>query len=231
MIEVQATRKDTSAARCALPALRGWKTFAYAKDAGEVEIRKQEIARAFRDDAKHVVFRTRDKNPGIHMHVPPEVWKLGTVLDLTVLFHNVRTVWSELDGWQLLSDPDAFDRGPGEAELYLVRAPLQDVPPDFAPLSAPQRRAARKAYERWNEREPDYLNTIEIPPIATIYVGRATAIGYHSTKWDEAVDYNHDFAERRRIPPDAWSDNVDLAQANVVVLTGGDMRITEEGID
>lgn len=231
MIELQATRRDSDAARRALPSLRGWKTLAYARDAGDLEKTRDAVIKRFGVDAKHVVFRTREKNPGAHMHVPAEIWKLGHVLDLTILFHNVRTVWPELEGWQLLSDPDAFERAPGEAELYLVRAALEDVPEDFAPLAAPQRRGARKAYERWNQREPEYLNTIVIPPVATIYVGHATAIGYHSSKWDENVDYNHDFAERGRIPPDAWADNVDLAQASVVVLTGGDMRITEEGID
>lgn len=94
---------------------------------------------------------------------------------------------------------------------------------------------AADTYERWHQRAPRFVGEIdELPDLIGVYIGRALRIGYRSDKWGSegaTHDYDHDFSERGHTPPEAWADSADLAQARAIVIVGGDMRVTPEGID
>lgn len=184
--------------------------------------------RRFGPDAKAVEFRVRRRNPASHQHVPPETVLIGQALDLVTQLGDVRTTWDfEVRDWRMLCDPDAMDRRPGQAGLYLVRGKLATKRLRAIP-------AGEDTYARWHEREFDSMKEIDAPDLLSVYVGRATVIGYRSDKWERrgnTHDYTHDFEERGHVAPEAWADNADLSKAKAVVLFGGTMRITEAGID
>ncbi len=93
-----------------------------------------------------------------------------------------------------------------------------------------------ETYDRWHEREPhdERARVIELPDLIGVYVGRAMRIGYRSDKWHargKTLDYDHDFTEGMHIAPECWADTPDLAHARALVIIGGDMCVTEDGID
>lgn len=228
---IQAKRHETMQARAALEGLRGWKTLAYATEA-QVEERKRELLERLGAAAKHVELRARAKNPADHHHVAAETTKIGVVLDLVTQFGSTRTTWDmEPGAWHMLIEDDAFSRAPGEAPLFLVRGTKTAA--DRVELKP--RARGREAYNAWNERDPvEIFELSEIPDLIPIYVGRAMTIGYRSDKWNgrgDEVDYTHSFTERGHIPPEVWADVADIERARALVIIGGDMRITVDGID
>lgn len=178
----------------------------------------------------HYEHRTRTQNPDDHHHIPAETVRLGQVLDLVTQLGPIRTTWdTELSGWQLLTDSDAMRRRAGQARLYLVRGSLR------TPNPAAIGEHAADTYEQWHERAARFVGEIdELPDLIGVYIGRALRLGYRSDKWGregEHNDYDHDFSERGHTPPEAWADSAELAQARAIVIVGGDMRVTPEGID
>lgn len=174
--------------------------------------------------------RGRERNPQPHHHIPPRTVKLGTVLDLQTELHPTRTDWDvEINGWLMLTDADAMTRRPGDACLYLVRGQLR--PGSEAPSTA----SGEDTYKRWHKRDHNDVNWLEgLPDLIGSYVGLALRIGYRSDKWSkpgELVDYDHDFCERGHTPPEVWADVPELERASAIVIVGGDMRVTPEGID
>ena len=180
--------------------------------------------------SSHYEHRTITKNPDQHHHIPPTTVRLGQVLDLVTQLGPVRTTWDvELAGWHMLADIDAMQRSAGTARLYLVRGELIEQ------TEAPPPEHAGATYEQWHDRAPHLIGELaELPDFIGTYLGRALRIGYRSDKWHEegkGEDYDHDFTERRHTPPEAWSDTAELDKARAIVIVGGDMRITPEGIN
>lgn len=215
---------------------RKWRTVELVPaNSEDRDVWSREVAAALslvrkRFPATHYEHRTRTENPAQHHHIPPETVRIGEVLDLVTQLGPIRTTWDqELQGWHLLTDPDAMDLRPGEACLYLVRGDLSE------PQQTEAGDHAVKTYQRWHERAPQMIGEIDaLPDLLGTYIGRALRIGYRSDKWAErgkANDYDHDFAERGHTPPEAWADTPDLERARAIVIVGGDMRVTEEGID
>lgn len=184
--------------------------------------------------------RTRE-HEGELLELPEESIKYGTALDLRVELaehHDVNDKCVEVDftpdaadGWLMLTTPDAFDLQPGDSALYLVRGELSRgfTREDVSDKSA-------ENYQRWHKRPPVGVRETsdDLPAAAPFYMGEAITIGYRSDKWrerDNAVDYTHDFLEGDHEPPEVWADVPDFDKAQLIVVTGGTMSITEEGID
>jgi hypothetical protein len=162
-----------------------------------------------------------------HHHIPARTVQLGRVLDMTTVLGELATTWdSELAGWVMLTDARAEQMRPGVAALYLVRRVVDAGEPTATA-------AQEETYEMWHKREPGETLTLDVPDFCGVYIGTARVIGYDSDKWTKrgkSVHYEHDFRESGR-EPEVWADAENLAHARGVVIRGGDMRVTAEGID
>lgn len=160
-----------------------------------------------------------------HYHVPPVTVMLGAVLDLRVEDGQVRIAVDDWEGWLLLTDENAMDSN--RPRLFLVAADLADGTELEAVGPAAQ------TYERWHRRQHDGVSDVDVSGEEIgYYQGRVLSIGYRSDKWGrsgEEHDYDHDFTEGE--PPKLYTDRADIADARAAVVVGGDMRVTERGID
>lgn len=90
-------------------------------------------------------------------------------------------------------------------------------------------------YTLWHDREPEGVRqSAELPDLINVRVGDALRIGYRSDKWNKrgtTTDYDHDYTEPQYKQPEVWADCADLSKARVIVIVGGNQRVTPEGID
>lgn len=162
--------------------------------------------------------------------VPPVTVHFGTVLDLTLEQGDMRVRIDEWHGWHMLVAPNAFEAAPGRAKLYLVRGTLERKDE----LEGDEFDRAQTAYERWHQRDAKLVGDLEVPNDIDWRQGRVLRIGYRSDKWSrrgKGHDYDHDFTERGHSPPLIYTSARSLARARAAIIVGGDMAITEGGID
>ena len=75
---------------------------------------------------------------------------------------------------------------------------------------------------------------LDVPDAIEWRQGRVLRIGYRSDKWSRRGamhDYDHDFTEAGHRPPLIYTNTQSLGRARAALITGGDMAITEGGID
>ncbi len=161
------------------------------------------------------------------MHrLPNKTVKLGNAIELVTIDGDNVTRWNEVKGWNMLTTPEAFEHGPGRARLFLVPGELDNPRP---PRDAEK---GTQAYDRWHKRTSDVVGYLDGPDGASELVGRATRLDYASDKWrnrGQPVEYTHAFDEDQAFPPLVYVDNP--SDPSLFILTGGDMRVTEAGID
>lgn len=164
--------------------------------------------------------------------VPPETVLLGFVLDLVVedSAGEVRLAIDEWHGWAMVTTPGGMDATAGRARLYLLdRGETRDE----GDLDAGKPRLlASDTYARWHRRGAERLLELTVPDTIGYPQGRVRRIGYRSDKWSkrgEFEDYEHDFPEGEE--PLLYTDTEFLDDAHAALLVGGQMRITEGGID
>lgn len=153
----------------------------------------------------------------------------GTVLDLTIEQGHERVRVDEWNGWHMLVPENAMDVSPGRARIYLVRGKLAER----VPLEDAHDRA-QGTYERWHQRGADFVGSLDVPDAIEWHHGRVLRIGYRSDKWHrrgKVHDYDHDFTEDGHRPPLIYCNTQHLARARAALIRGGDMAITEGGID
>lgn len=160
-----------------------------------------------------------------HYHVPPVTVLLGAVLDVRVEAGTIRTFIDDWDGWLLLTDENAMESN--RPRLFLVASDLADG----TQLEAVG--PAADTYERWHKREHDGVAEVDVSGNEIgYYQGRVQSIGYRSDKWSgkgTEHDYDHDFTEGE--PPKLYTDRASIEDSRAAVIVGGDMRVTERGID
>lgn len=159
-------------------------------------------------------------------HVAVHTASLGTVLDCTIADGQQRVFVDEWKGYQLLTNATAFENLPGKAKLYFVRGELADT------LRDPHAHPAARARKYWTEREPDGVGELETSPCSHLQ-GRLVRLGYRSDKWHrkgKTEDYDHDFLESGMAPL-VYTSAPSLAASRCVVVVGGSMRVTKDGID
>lgn len=162
--------------------------------------------------------------------VPPVTVQFGTVLDLTLEQGDMRVRIDEWRGWHVLVPPNAFESAPGRARLFLVRGKLERK----ENLQGDELDAAQTAYERWHQRDAKLVGDLEVPGSLDHQQGRVLRIGYRSDKWSrrgKGHDYDHDFTERGHRPPLLYTNARTLERSRAALIVGGDMAITEGGID
>lgn len=157
--------------------------------------------------------------------VPATVVELGEGAELVVSEGDVLTSW-DVSGFMMCCPPDAEDRAPGHARLFLLEGDLADV------KALEGNPAAQRTYEMWNDRGAEFKGYMETSKQLSACMGRADRLDYDSDKWNdrgEMEGYTHDFFEHgRRRPPLVWTDDPDAPEA--FLLVGGDMMITRDGI-
>lgn len=159
--------------------------------------------------------------PGLTVHY-------GTVLDLQLEHRRVRELVTRWKGWAMLVGDRAMRSAPGRARLYLVRGKLEQTARSKAKASA------LDTYERWHKRAATYVGELEVADEIGHKQGRVIRLGYRSDKWNRKgsmVDYDHSFLEDGHRAPWLYTDAATLAKSTAAVIVGGDMAITEEGID
>jgi hypothetical protein len=164
------------------------------------------------------------------MRIPATTVRIGSVLDLTFERGQERIRVDEWHGWHVLIPENAFDVAPGRARIFLVRGQLRGK----EQLQGDELDRAQTAYERWNQRDAMLVGELDVPDEINHRQGRALRIGYRSDKWSRrgtTHDYDHDFTERGHRPPLLYTNTPNLARARAALLVGGDMSITEGGID
>ena len=169
---------------------------------------------------------TRRKNA--HYHVPGLVVRFGYVLDVQLERSQNRIMLTEWAGWHMVVTEGAFEASPGRARLYLLEGQLG------AYLDETGLERAVETFDRWHHREPSSVRELDVPSEIGWYQGRARRIGYRSDKWSTEgafVDYDHDFGEGGRPLPKVFTDRFELGDSTAALIVGGDMCITEEGID
>jgi hypothetical protein len=158
--------------------------------------------------------------------IPSETVKLGRPLDLWVRKGNTVTHYmgSDLKGFQMLTTPDAEERRPGRARLFLVK-------PRAIKANGKIHRPGARTYEMWHKRNPKQgLELTGIAEGAPVLLGRADRLDYASDKWKPRgnhVGYTHSFLDGK--PPLVYADRIRSPRA--FVLVGGDMSITRRGIE
>lgn len=161
--------------------------------------------------------------------IPAVVVRLGTVLDCVVMHGGKLLTITEWKDWLLVASEGCFDASPGRAKLFLL--PVRDK--DTA--DAPRLADGHEDYERWNKRAArEQLFTVEVPDSVQVKYGRCVRIGYRSDKWHRrgrTIDYEHDFTEGGALAPLLYCDAPHVQNARAAVITGGDMRVTEDGLD
>lgn len=162
--------------------------------------------------------------PGLTVHY-------GSVLDLTIATRDLRILIDEWQGWQMLVSERAMLAAPGRAKLYLVRGAIRSK----VALEGDELDQAQEQYERWHLRNAQSVGEIvDIPGVIGYRQGRVMRIGYRSDKWTRRGrhrDYDHDFTEDGHRPPWLYTNTRAIERARAAVIVGGDMSITEGGID
>ena len=162
--------------------------------------------------------------------IPPLVVRLGRALELVTQEGDRQTFWDEVDGFQMWTDPNAVDRAPGYARLFLVAGDDPDGDgDDFADMDE-----ALATYAEWHRRDAtNVTEVVDLPDrFGTTPIGRAIRLDYASDKWGREgreVEYTHDFFERGGSPPLVYVDNRETPRA--FLLVGGSMTITARGIE
>lgn len=159
--------------------------------------------------------------PGLTVHY-------GTVLDLQVEHRRKRELVTRWKGWCMLVGENAMRAAPGRARLYLVKGKLEPTG------KARTKASALETYERWHQRAADKIGELDVPDEITHKQGRVIRIGYRSDKWNRRgsmVDYDHSFLEDGHRAPWLYTDAASLSKSTAAVIVGGDMAITEGGID
>lgn len=155
----------------------------------------------------------------------------GTVLDLTFASGEYRVLVTEWRGWQMLVGERAMLAAPGRAKVYLVRGAITKR----AALQGDEHDQAQEQYERWHQRDAATLGEIDrLPDTISHCQGRVLRLGYRSDKWSRRGkhrDYDHDFTEGAHSPPLLYTSARSVERSKAAVIVGGDMAITEEGID
>lgn len=163
--------------------------------------------------------------------IPAQTVLLGTVLDLDVDRNATTRIFiEEWKGWLMLTSTTAMDLQRGRARLFLVKMPAR------VRSSSGRRTSLRGAevFERWHEREPESALQYEVPDSIGFIQGRALRIGYSSDKWKprgKHVHYDHSFIEHGARPPKLYTDRATIETSRAAVLVGGDMGISERGIE
>ena len=163
--------------------------------------------------------------------IPAVTVRYGMVLDLMVADGPQRITVTEWRGWHMLVSPRAMESAPGLARLYLVRGSIAKR----KALRGDEHDQAQEQYERWHQRDAQWLGEIDkLPASVKFKHGRVLRIGYRSDKWSRRgamTDYDHDFTEDGHRPPLLYTNTRTLGAARAAVIVGGDMAITEGGID
>lgn len=183
------------------------------------------------------------------MKIPTEIVFLGLALEISVTEDDTaipRRVRIDLKGtspkerqraasdrrcWLMATDAASMNAKPGEARLYLLRAPFfrdQVELPDHEPTDD-----TIAAFEQWAQRSPDKIYHLDIPDDIDEYYGQITAIVYASDKKEKRgkiFEYEHDFYENSGEPPDIFFDAHNPDDATAAVICGGTMSIDERGI-
>lgn len=163
------------------------------------------------------------------MSAPRVLVHYGTVLDLTIEQGHERVRLDEWHGWHMLVPQNAMDVAPGRARIYLVRGKLEDR----TELEG-EHDQAQETYARWHQRGADFVGMLDVPDALEWHQGRVLRIGYRSDKWGRRGtehDYDHDFTEDGHRPPLIYTSSRQLARSRAALIRGGDMAITEGGID
>jgi hypothetical protein len=154
---------------------------------------------------------------------------LGCVLDLQLEHDGHRITVTGWEGWAMLTDADAMERAPGRARLYL--APWT---PERGRGRGARSHNAEDTYRDWHQRDPLKRVVLDVPDSFGVCQGRVCRIGYRSDKWGrrgKTHDYDHDFRQGGHAAPLLYTDARTLDGARGAVICGGDMRVTERGID
>ena len=85
--------------------------------------------------------------------------------------------------------------------------------------------AAMAIYERWHDFPAVSGSLTQSPRGFLFHAGRAVEIGYKSDKW---VGYTRPYYHPWDYPPVVWVNKYE--RPDLVVLTGGKIRVTKEGI-
>lgn len=162
-----------------------------------------------------------------HYHIPARTVQLGTLLDLVIEKGQERLTIDEWDGWVMATTEGGLDASPGRARLYLFAT-------DGGARGGEATERGADAFARWHERVTEGVMVHDVPEEVGWVQGRVRRLGYRSDKWGqrgEAHDYDHDFGDGGALPPLIYTDSEFLDDARAAVLIGGDMAITEAGID
>ncbi len=82
---------------------------------------------------------------------------------------------------------------------------------------------AARTFERWAQRDAQTTATIKVPAVRLKMEGRAIQIVYHSDKWGEKANYEHDFSN----PVRAYRNG---RNGKVFAVRGGKLTVTERGL-
>lgn len=82
---------------------------------------------------------------------------------------------------------------------------------------------AAKTFKRWAQREAQTTAMIKVPAVRLKMEGRAIQIVYHSDKWGERANYEHDFSN----PVRAYRNG---RKGKVFAVRGGKLTVTERGL-
>lgn len=163
--------------------------------------------------------------------IPAVTVRYGSVLDLMFDDGEYRITVTEWRGWHMLVGREAMDAAPGRARIYLVRGRLAKK----KALKGDEHDRAQEQYERWHQRDAQWLGELDkLPSAISCKQGRVLRIGYKSDKWSKRStthDYDHDFTEGGHRAPLLYTDKRAIESSRAAVIVGGDMAITEGGID
>lgn len=159
--------------------------------------------------------------------IPNTTVHLGQAIELVTQRGNEITMWPEVNGYQVLTNPDAMDRE--RPRVYLVRGDVSRTAPHGR-----GRGPAVDTWERWHDRHgPEFVGGMyDTPDNINQEIGRAVRLTYRSDKGENPgneYDYVHEFAGDGGTPPLVYVDNPD--EPGAFCLVGGTMEISERGIE
>jgi hypothetical protein len=155
-----------------------------------------------------------------------------TTIDLKgTSYRERRRAASDRRVWIMATDPGSIEAPPGDAYMYLIRAPFTrnlEEDPDYDPTDD-----ALDTFHLWHNREADRTFSVDKPDKVDTYFGHITAIVYASDKKEnrgKVEEYYHDFYENHGEPPQIFFDTPDPDDASAALIIGGTMSISERGI-
>lgn len=159
--------------------------------------------------------------------IPNTTVALGRALELVTVDGNEVTTWDEVDGWHMLTTPNAEELTPGRSRLFLVPGEFDQK------RAANPDTAAGRTYAKWHDRDADFVGDLDdLPEGFDVPLGRALRVDYSSDKWNnpgKTVEYTHDFENAPPLVYAAFKGDP-IRKPVGFVLIGGDMAITPEGI-